>query len=205
VSRRAAAFAALALALAAVAVVWWWGGAPAASPGVVPAQVNQPADRTEPANAPAASQVERSRSEPAPAAAKTSPDPVGGAPDLKRVFDQFIGSSDPGQRRVAVRAFDACFPAFLPAPSQAPSPEPLIRALPGERRAQREAAYRSLFARCQGFLGQGRESVQGLQMQLQGDHEAQEPGLRAHEDLLAGRTDRIETLIAQGPPPTRRL
>ncbi len=133
-----------------------------------------------------------------PAPSNVALDPVGGAPDLKRVFDEFAASPEPRERRIAQRAFAACVPAFLPAASETPSPEPLIGALPAAQRAEREAAYRSLFARCRGFLGDGRSALERTQQQLQGDFEAFEPGLRAREDLLAGNSARIESLVSQG-------
>lgn len=139
---------------------------------------------------------------PAPSAAppaKQGPlDPIGGALDLKRVFDEYSASGDPRGRRVAARAFDACIPAFLPANAQTPSPEPLIRALPPEQRAEREASYWSLFARCRGFLGDGRAALEGTQRELRANPESEEPGWRAQEDLLAGRTDRIDALVSHG-------
>ena len=125
------------------------------------------------------------------------PDPLGGAPDLKRLFDESIASGEAGQHRVAARAFDACVPAFLVPGDQTPSPEPLIRALPSAQRDERESAYRALYARCQGFAGLDRASLDSLRRQLQGDPSAQEPGRRALEDLLAGRAERVDALVAQ--------
>lgn len=125
------------------------------------------------------------------------PDPVGGATDLKRVFDDHIGSADSRQRRIAARAFDACVPAFLVGQGETPSPEPLIRALPADRRAEREAAYRLLYVRCHRFLDASRASLADLQKQLQTDRELQEPGLRAQEDLAGGRDERVELLVSQ--------
>jgi len=122
---------------------------------------------------------------------------VGSAPDLNRVFEDYIGSGDPRQRRTAVRAFDACVPAFLPGAGQAPSPEPLIEALPPGRRTEREAAYRSLFARCHRLLAGGRTSLDETLQTLQRDPQNQAPGLRAEEALLAGRFDRVEPLVAE--------
>jgi hypothetical protein len=124
-------------------------------------------------------------------------DPVGSAPDLNRVFEDYIDSSDPRQRRTAVRAFEACVPAFLPGAGQSPSPEPLIRALPPDRRAEREAAYRALFARCHRLLAGGRASLDDTLQTLQRDPQNQTPGLRAQEALLAGRLDDIEPLVTE--------
>lgn len=191
-------FAATPVVLALVAAAaWWWSGDPA-RPGVslLPAALHATRPPlTAPAVLPAPGPVS------GPAAVATTndpPDPVGGALDLKRLFDESMASSEPRQRRIAARAFGACVPAFLPANEQTPSPEPLIRALPSDHRAEREAAYWSLYARCQGFLGLGRASLASLQRRLQGDPDAQEPGWRAQEDLLAGRAGRVEALLAQG-------
>lgn len=198
-NRRAASFAALVLVFAALGAAWLWRDASteenssAVLVSMTPRHSGKPA-----ASTPASSDVAQ-RAAPVPSVtAKVSADPIGGATDLKRVFDQFIDSGDPGQRRIAARAFAACVPAFLPAGSETPSPEPIIRALPAEHRAEREAAYWSLFARCHSFLGEGRVPLQRMRRQLQEDQEAQEPGPRAYEDLLAGRTERIEALVSQG-------
>jgi hypothetical protein len=180
------------------AAAWWWSGGGSARPGVslLPAALHATGPQP---TAPSVLSGPGPVSGPAAvAAANDPPDPVGGALDLKRVFDESMASSEPRQRRIAARAFGACVPAFLPADEQTPSPEPLIRALPSDRRAEREAAYWSLYARCQGFLGLGRASLASLQRQLQGDPDAQEPGRRAQEDLLAGRAGRVEALLSQG-------
>lgn len=124
-------------------------------------------------------------------------DPVGSAPDLKRVFDDYIDSADPRQRRIAVRAFEACVPAFLPASGQSPSPEPLIAALPFEHRAEREAAYRSLFARCSRLFADGRTALVATSEALQNDMQSEAPGRSAQEAALAGRLDRVERLVSE--------
>jgi hypothetical protein len=124
-------------------------------------------------------------------------DPAGGALDLKRVFDDYIGSADPRQRRMAVRAFEACVPAFLSGAGQSPSPEPLIEALPSDHRAEREAAYRALFARCHRLLADGRASLDGTWKMLARDAQNQAPGQRAQEAVLAGRVDLIEPMVAE--------
>jgi hypothetical protein len=129
------------------------------------------------------------------AATAGAADPIGSAPDLKQVFDQYLNSGNPGRRRIAVRAFAACVPAFLPAAGQAPSPEPLIAALPASHRAERETAYRTLFARCHRLLAEGRVSLESTQRDLQRDPQSEAPGLQAREALLAGDFDRIEPLI----------
>jgi hypothetical protein len=130
-----------------------------------------------------------------------SPDPVGGATDLKVVFDARLEAADPRERRIAARAFEACVPAFMPGPTQTPSPEPMIRALPADHRAEREAAYWALFARCQGFAGAGRASLVRWQERLRADSEAQDPGVRAQEDLLAGRYGQMDAMVAQALDP----
>jgi len=185
------------LVVGMVAVAWWWSGM-ASEGGGAPATATAPVSGTlrlaQPNNR-FFSKLDRNPSAPD---AKVPADAVGGAADLRRVFDEYIASADPRRRRIAARAFDACVPAFLPAGAQTPSPEPLIRALPAQGRAEREAAYWSLFARCRGFLGEGRGRLENLHRQLQGDEEAREAGVRAQEDLLAGRVDRIESLVSQG-------
>jgi len=126
-----------------------------------------------------------------------STDPIGSATDLKRVVDDYLGSVNPQQRRSAVRAFEACVPAFLPGAGQMPSPEPLIAALPTNQRPEREAAYRELFGRCYRLLGQDHDTLDSTQQTLMRDPQNQAPGLRARESLLAGRLDQIEPLVAE--------
>lgn len=133
----------------------------------------------------------------AAAGAAAAIDPAGSAPDLKRVFDDYIGSDSPRQRRKAVRAFEACVPAFLPGAGQRPSPEPLIEALPYEHRGEREAAYRQLFARCARLLSGGRTALDGERQTLALDPDHRAPGLRAQEALLAGRLDQAEWLASE--------
>lgn len=125
-------------------------------------------------------------------------DPVGNALDLKRVFDEYIASGDPRQRRMAVQAFEACVPAFLSGAGQTPSPEPLIRALPPDHyQTEREGAYRTLFARCHRLLAEGRTSLDSTRQVLEHDPQNQAPGLRAQEAGLAGRLERIEPLVGE--------
>jgi hypothetical protein len=124
-------------------------------------------------------------------------DQVGSALDLKRVFDDYIESADPRQRRIAVRAFEACVPAFLPTSGQSPSPEPLIAALPFAHRAEREAAYRSLFARCSRLLADGRAALIATSEALHSDPQSPAPGRSAQEAALMGRADRVEPLISE--------
>lgn len=176
--------------LIAVALAWWgWRGHTASEP---------PADQVAAALPGAAAPLPANRAPVAASqksAAAGASDPAGSAPDLKRVFDDYIDSADPRQRRVAVRAFEACVPAFLPAAGQTVSPEPLIGALPPLRRAEREVAYRALFARCHRLLAGGRASLDDTHQALQRDQQNQAPGLRAQEALLAGRFDRMEPLV----------
>ena len=134
---------------------------------------------------------------PASAPSPRGGDPVGGASDLRRVFDGGIGSADVLLRRAAADAFAACVPAFLAGDGDTPSPEPLIGALPPALRSEREAAYRTLYARCHGFLGQGRAPLIDLQQRLQAERQLRQPGLQAQEDLLAGRYERVDPLVAE--------
>ncbi|MBC7513684.1 MAG: hypothetical protein H7234_04525 [Herminiimonas sp.] len=122
-------------------------------------------------------------------------DVIGPAPDLKRVFDAFAGSTDARQRRIAVRAFDACVPAFLPGDAQPPSPENLIAGLPADQHAQREEAYRALFARCHRLLSQTRTTLNTTRLALARDVTNMPPGVRAQERVLAGETTHLDTLI----------
>jgi hypothetical protein len=119
------------------------------------------------------------------------------AQDLRRIYDDYVGSSDPRQRRVAARAFAACIPAFIPNAGETPSPEPLIHSLPSAGRAEREMAYRALFARCHAFLTERRDTIGAMQDQMQRDTGSQEPGLRAQEALLAGRLDQVGPLVSE--------
>lgn len=140
----------------------------------------------------------RPASKPLDAATSTPvTDPVGTAPDLKRVFDEYIASGDPRQRRIAVRAFEACVPAFLPGAGQAPSQEPLIQALPADHQIEREGAYRTLFARCYRLVAEGRASLDNTHQTLERDPQNQAPGQRAQEAALAGKLDRVEVLVSE--------
>jgi hypothetical protein len=187
------------LAIAAAGLAWWSAGTSGKQQSRVQSQ--PPLDAT---NGPQSGSVATPPAQPTPTISVAAPrkpepaDPIGGALDLKRVFDEYAASADARGRRVAARAFSACFPAFLPANAQTPSPEPLIRALPAQQRTEREASYWALFARCRGFLGDGRTALEDTQKQLQGSPESEEPGWRAQEDLLAGRTDRIDALVSRG-------
>jgi hypothetical protein len=124
-------------------------------------------------------------------------DPLGSAPDLRRLYDQYAGSADPRQRRIAARAFGACVPAFLPSAGQAPSPEPLIQALPAAQRGEREAAYRTLFARCSRFMDEGRAELTAAHQAMQRDVDVREPGMRAMQAMLAGRIEEADRAIRE--------
>jgi hypothetical protein len=124
-------------------------------------------------------------------------DPIGNEPDLKRVFDEYIASGDPRQRRVAVRAFEACVPAFLPGAGQAPSPEALIQVLPADHQIEREGAYRTLFARCHRLVAVGRVSLDSTLQTLERDPQNQAPGQRAQEAALVGKLDRVEMMVSE--------
>ena len=195
--RRAGRLAGIALVLGVAAAVWWQvGSAPDGAPPAAVAVVPKASGTASWRNVPFSVSVPAGDAS-AAASTKLPLDAVGGALDLKRVFDDYAGSADPRARRIAARALDACIPAFLPTAAQTPSPEPLIRALPAQQRAERESAYWSLFARCRGFVADSRASLESAHDRLQADAEAQEPGLRAQQDLLAGRTDRIDALVSQ--------
>ncbi|MGZ5786773.1 MAG: hypothetical protein ACXWJM_12715, partial [Ramlibacter sp.] len=124
-------------------------------------------------------------------------DPIGSAPDLRRLYDQYAASADPQQRRIAARAFGACVPAFLPSAGQAASAEPLIQSLPAAQKGEREAAYRALYARCSRFMDENRAELASTYQALQRDGDAREPGPRATQALLDGHLDQVDRLIAQ--------
>jgi hypothetical protein len=176
----------------AVAALWWANGsAPLAAP------------RVSSAHAPAMSVTlaARTRADVSPgrdSVAGLAPDPIGNAPDLKRVFDDYSVRGDAVSQRIAARAFGACVPVFRASQGQPPSPEPLIRALPSHDRDAREAAYRILFARCAGIAGEPRAEQDTTLRDMKDSAAAQEPGARAIEDLRAGRDDRIDSLVALG-------
>ena len=192
------------LALAAVLAtgLGWWVAKPslfnaqALRPIARAVSQPQPAGALRPVLAPS-NVTAAGAAESAAASTMAVADPMGGAADLKRVFDEHITSPDPRQRRVAARAFNACVPAFLVGQGETPSPEPLIRALAPDRAVEREAAYRSLFARCHRLLGASRASLADLRQQLQSDRESHEPGLAAQESLINGRDEGVERLVLQ--------
>ena len=123
-------------------------------------------------------------------------DPLGNASDLRSVFDANIDSTDEARRRIALRAHAACVPAFLPQAGEPPAPEALIQSLPAAHRAEREAAYRALFARCYRFFGEGRASLEAMRDRIIGAPQWQEPGVRVRAAL--GRGDRDEALALVG-------
>lgn len=183
---------------AAVGVAWltWW----AVNPELVPSQVvpQLASAVVEPTPTTQLLSPLRPASQPLGVATSTPvTDPVGTAPDLKRVFDEYIASGDPRQRRVAVRAFEACVPAFLPGAGQAPSPEALIQVLPADHQIEREGAYRTLFARCHRLVAVGRVSLDSTLQTLERDPQNQAPGQRAQEAALVGKLDRVETLVSE--------
>jgi hypothetical protein len=186
-------FAGALILLALACAVWlWWPDVPLPRAVAPPPATSQP--RTSEARVPVAQDMTPM---PDPARPDVTADPVSAATDLRRVFDDHIASPEPRERRIAARAFEACIPAFLPNPAETPSPEPLIQALPAAGRAERATAYWALFARCQRFFSERRESIAAMQAQLQRDALAQDPGVRAQEALLAGRLDEVGPLVAE--------
>lgn len=197
--------------IAAVAVAaitaWYWSIDPR-SPGPATALLGvspTPGLATSSSNSPAAA--------PEPGASPLKPvsplkawraDELGAAQDLRRIFDAYIGSADPRLHQTAVRAFSACAPAFLPRPGETPSPDALIAALPQELHAEREVAYRAIYARCAPLLGMGRDHFQALQRAIQANDGSREAGARAQNDLAAGNDDiasqRIGQALASGDP-----
>lgn len=127
-------------------------------------------------------------------------DPIGRAPDLRAVHDKLRASSDPAERRVARRAFGTCIPAFLPAAGQPVSVEPLVRALPANQRAEREAAWRDLFARCQRFGSEARDALMQENTDWRRDNDSADPGARAMVAARSGRLDDAAALVARISP-----
>jgi len=185
----------LAAGALALAALWWVNGAaPPAASRASSAQAPSPGAASAALTAPVAPPMREG-------ARQVAGDPIGNAPDLKRVFDDYSARGDALSQRIAARAFGACVPVFRASQGQPPSPEPLIRALPAADRAARESAYRTLFARCAGIAGEPRPEQDAALRSVQGSAAAQEPGARAIEDLRAGRDDRIDALVAQGLAP----
>lgn len=188
---------AAALVSAAILAGWLWRHATLPEPAATGAAAVLP-PAAPAGNAKLAAGPERNSEDlPRRSIAADIADPIGNAVDLKQAFDHHILSEDPVQRRNAARAFDACVPAFLPAAGWAASPEPLINALPAEHRSEREAAYRSLFARCHRLLAEGRTALENIQLGLQRDVKTALPGLRAREAVLAGDIELAEPLVAE--------
>ncbi|CAN5144458.1 hypothetical protein BH11PSE10_BH11PSE10_07260 [soil metagenome] len=116
-------------------------------------------------------------------------DPLAESPDLLQVFQRYRDSEDPRLKAAAQRAFSACTPAFLPGPGETPSPELLIAALPSTQRMAREEALRALYARCQSFMGLGRDALLKLRGSLATDGGWREAGQHVDEELAAGNVD----------------
>ena len=116
-------------------------------------------------------------------------DPLAASPDLLQVFQHYRDSGDPRLKAAAQRAFSACTPAFLPRPGETPSPEPLIAALPAAQRMAREEALRSLYARCQSFMGLGRDALLKLRGELAADGGLREAGQQLEDELAAGNIE----------------
>ena len=72
----------------------------------------------------------------------------------------------------------------------------MIAALPPGHRAEREAAYRSLFARCSRLLAQDRDQLAETARTLRTDRQAASPEFRAEAARLANRPDAMEALAA---------
>jgi hypothetical protein len=129
-------------------------------------------------------------------------DPLASATDLKRLYDGWVAASDPALRAVAARAWAACVPVFLPPDNRPASPEGEISALPEAGRVPREAAWRSLWSRCQGFFGEGRER---LLLQAPAMRSASRtPAEEVRQALLSGDTRQAlasaDRLLAAGDP-----
>ena len=203
----AAAAAAIVLAVAAALVAWQWLTSPpppASAAAGAGASLARSAAQSTPRWPAAAPEPAASGAQPAALSRSWLRDDLGVAPDLKRVYDAHIDSADPRLRQVAVRALGACVPAFLPGPGETPSPEALIRALPANGRLEREAAYRTLYARCASLLGMGRDTLLALQRSVLAADASREAGVRAMSDLAAGNDDvanqRVGLALASGDP-----
>ena len=73
----------------------------------------------------------------------------------------------------------------------------MIAALPSEHRVEREAAYRSLFARCHRFLTEDRAALDAQRQALRRDPQNEDAGMRAHQAVLAGDRSRVESLVSE--------
>ena len=116
-------------------------------------------------------------------------DPLAESPDLLQVFQHYRNSHDPRLKAAAQRAFTACMPAFLPGPGETPSPEPMIAALPPAQRTAREEALRVLYARCQSFMGLGRDALLRLRGDLAADGGLRDAGQQVDDELAAGNVE----------------
>ena len=179
-------------AFAAVLAALWAVWSLTATRDVPGAPVPTAPPRATPAPAPAQQAI--ARATPSQPQRPLEADPLGNASDLRGVFDANIDSADVAQRRTAVRAHAACVPAFLPQAGEPPSPEPLIQSLPATHRAEREAAYRALFARCYRFFGEGRATLEPVRDRV-GAAQWQEPGARVRAALGGGDRDEALELL----------
>jgi hypothetical protein len=187
--------AAVAAAAALLLVLAWRGDEPRPvplTPSSAPAAVRAAPDD------PSAAPPVASRAPVAPAAAPPVPATLDAtAPDLRRLYDEYADSGDVHGRRMAARAFNACIPLFVPAAGATPSPEPLIDSLPVNGRAEREQAWRTLFARCQRFVGERPDTLAGMQSRLAQDVTAQDPGARARQALVNGDAAEAARIAAE--------
>jgi len=124
-------------------------------------------------------------------------DPVSSAPDLKRVFDEYKDSGDPRQRRAAARAFQTCVPAFVSSHGTPPSTMHLTESLAPNHRAEREAAYRLLFERCEKLVALELPLLTATLQALRTDPRAQAPGLLAQQAAMVGYPQRVEQLVKE--------
>lgn len=175
--------------LSVAAAAWWSIATRSAS------EVSVPAAAPRAASALAPPQQVTARANPLLPQRPHEADSVGNASDLRGVFDAYIDSADEALRRTAVRAHAACVPAFLPQAGEPASPEPLIQSLPAAHRAEREAAYRALFARCYRFFGEGRAKLEPMRERVSAA-QWQEPGVRVRAAL--GRGDRDDAIAILG-------
>ncbi|MBC7730116.1 MAG: hypothetical protein H7242_21405 [Microbacteriaceae bacterium] len=124
-------------------------------------------------------------------------DPLAESQDLLQIFQHYRDSNDPRLKAAARRAFSACTPAFLPRPGETPSPEPLIAALPPTQRMAREESVRSLYARCQSFMGLGRGALLTLRGDLAADGGLLEAGQHVDDQLAAGNVEQASRWATQ--------
>ena len=198
-SARLAGWAGLLALAAAAGLAWWQLLAPTDPRPETPAA---PLERTLP-------QLQAERETPPPVGAAAPavvqpaalayplPDPLAESPDLLRVFQRYRSSNDPRLKAAAQRAFTACTPTFLPRPGETPSPEPLVAALPPGQRMAREEALRALYARCQSFMGLGRDALLKLQGSLAADGGLREAGQQVDDELAAGNVEQASRWATQ--------